>query len=50
MFKVSRPYTLLSGYYVGNSAEAICCCHFIFAMAMVVMGDTCVQRIMANLQ
>ena len=30
--------SLLSGYCVGN---------FIVAMAMVVMGDTCVQSIMA---
>ena len=50
MYKVSRPYT---GYYVGNSdnsdklPEAICYCHFVVAMAIVVMGGMCVQSIMA---
>ena len=27
--------------------EAICFCHFVVAMAMVVMGGTCVQYITA---
>ena len=42
MFKVSRPYALLSGYYVINCLKL-----FVVAMAMVVIGDTCVQSIMA---
>ena len=40
-YEVSWPFALLSGYCVGN------CLKFIVAMAMVVMGDTCVQSIMA---
>ena len=43
MFKVSRPCTLLSGYYVDNKAYLLL--SFIVAKAMVVMGDTCVQCI-----
>ena len=42
MFKVSWPYALLSGYYVGN-----CLRLFVVAMVMVVIGDTCVQSITA---
>ena len=41
-YEVSWPFSLLSGYCVGN-----CLRQFIVAMAMVVMGDMCVQSIMA---
>ena len=46
MFKVSRPYALLSGYYVGIIVIN-CLKLFVVDMAMVVLGDTCVQSIMA---
>ena len=41
-YEVSWPFALLSGFSVGN-----CYSTFIVAMATVVMGDTCVQSIMA---
>ena len=37
-YEVLWPFALPSGYCVGN-----CRLKFIVAMAMVVMGDTCVQ-------
>ena len=39
MFKVSRVYALLSGYYVGKCLRIFSVVIFV-AMAMVVMGDT----------
>ena len=44
MFKVSRPYALLSGYYVGIIVIN-CLKLFVVAMAMVVLGDTCIMAI-----
>ena len=43
-YEVSWPFALLSGYCVGNCLRLF---KFIVAMAMVLMGDTCVQSIMA---
>ena len=38
MFKVSWPYALLSGYYVGNCLRLFA---VVVAMVMAVMGDVC---------
>ena len=43
MFKVSRPCTLLSGYYVDNKAYLLL--SFIVAKAMVVMGVHTIIRL-----
>ena len=44
MYEVSRPYALLSGYYVINCLRLL---SFIVTMVMVVMGGMCVQSIAA---